>query len=485
MVKGDVFLQAWFTSVLFNVSKMYKFRIDRKGSMLYGTFFIPSFTCEFNPYKALAGKIRDFVNADYAYRANTAISLNSATSLATLQSNSIDYIFTDPPFGSNIMYSELSSIWEGWLNVKTNNKTEAVISSVQNKRIMDYNDLVHSSLKEYFRVLKPGKWMTVEFSNTSAAVWNGIQNAIQSVGFVIVNVAALDKKQGSFKAVTTTTAVKQDLVITCYKPSERLVKKMEEATDKRMEATDFIEELLQHLPIHIEREQKTTAVVERSPKILYDRLISYYVQHGWAIPMDASEFQQMLRNSFIERDGMFFTASQALQYEEQRAKTTEFVSLALIVSSEAEGIAWLNRELGQKPQTYQELQPEWMKAMVTPKKGDRLPELMEILEENFIKDDDDRWRKPDAERAADLEIMRQKKMAREFALYAEQASKPKAKRMKDCRLEVLRYGFKDCYKRKDYATIISVGDHIQESLLLEDEFLLQYYDNAAERSGME
>lgn len=51
-------------------------------------------------------------------------------------------------------------------------------------------------------------------------------------------------------------------------------------------------------------------------------------------------------------------------------------------------------------------------------------------------------------------------------------------------VEVLRYGFKDCYKRKDYATIVCVGDHIQESLLLEDELLLQYYDNAVERSGM-
>ena len=61
--------------------------------------------------------------------------------------------------------------------------------------------------------------MTVEFSNTSAAIWNGIQTALQRAGFVIANVSALDKKQGSFKAVTTTTAVKQDLIISCYKPS--------------------------------------------------------------------------------------------------------------------------------------------------------------------------------------------------------------------------------------------------------------------------
>ena len=55
--------------------------------------------------------------------------------------------------------------------------------------------------------------MTVEFSNTSASIWNTIQTAIQNSGFIIANVTGLDKKQGSFKAVNTLTAVKQDLVI--------------------------------------------------------------------------------------------------------------------------------------------------------------------------------------------------------------------------------------------------------------------------------
>ena len=323
--------------------------------------------------------------------------------------------------------------------------------------------------------------MTVEFSNTSAAVWNGIQNAIQNAGFIIVNVAALDKKQGSFKAVTTTTAVKQDLVITCYKPSEELSEKLNQDSDKRILAADFVEELLQHLPVHIEKNQSTTAVVERSPKILYDRLISYYVQKGWPIPMDAGEFQDMLRNTFIERDGMFFTASQALEYEEKRKETKGVIQMSFLISNEEEGIIWLKDKLKEAPKTYQEIQPDWMTSMTAPKKGDRLPELLDILEENFIKDEDGYWRKPDAEKAADLEALRLKRMAKEFALYLEQARKPKAKRMKDCRLEVLRYGFKDCYKRKDYEAIIAVGDHIQESLLLEDEILLQYYDSAAER----
>lgn len=455
------------------------------GGNLKGTLYVPDVPVETSILEQIGDKFAGMCRAEEiisGHRTNIQY-VGSADNL-TLSDNSIDYIFTDPPFGANINYSELNSLPEPWLRVVTNNGHEAIENTAQGKTKETYRSTMARCFAEYYRVLKPGRWMTVEFSNTSAAVWNGIQTAMQSAGFIIVNVAALDKKQGSFNAVTTTTAVKQDLVITCYKPSERLVERLARADDKRMEATDFVEELLLHLPVHVERQQKTTAVVERSPKILYDRLISYYVQHGWPIPMDAGDFQQMLRATFIERDGMFFTASQALQYEERRARTTQFVPMALLVTSEAEGIAWLTRRLEERPQTYQELQPEWMKAMSTPKKGDRLPELMEILEDNFIRDADDCWRKPDAERQADLDAMRQKKMMKEFALYAEQAAKPRAKRMKDCRLEVLRHGFKDCYRRKDYQTIVCVGDHIQEQLLLEDEVLLQYYDNAAERLGM-
>lgn len=480
LIGDDIFLLACFTSILIKNSHLIKFEPQRKAGNVNGTLYIPSLSFEISSMDVLRRKIEAYSKTNYLTRGESVISINSATKLSNLSSNSIDYIFTDPPFGANIMYSELSSIWEGWLKVMTDNKEEAIINKTQGKSLFEYQVLMNRSLQEYYRVLKPGKWLTMEFSNTSASVWNSIQNALQGVGFVVVNVAGLDKKQGSFKAVTTTTAVKQDLVITCYKPSDELILKFDSSIDKASNSMDFIEELLVHLPVHQERDNSTTAVIERSPKILYDRLISYYVQHGYAIPMDAQEFQKELRSRFIERDGMFFTASQALEYEEEKSKTGGMVPMALFVGSEAEGIEWLKREL-EVAQTYAELQPEWMKAMTPTKKGDSLPELMVILEENFIKEQDGKWRKPDAEKAADLEIVRNRKLMKEFNMYLEQAQKPKTKRMKDTRLEVLRYGFKECYKQKDYQSILTVGDHILESLLQEDEVLLQYYDIASSR----
>ena len=447
---------------------------------LPNALFVPSIFAERNVFELFESKLNDIIKMSPSELSTNVTQIHSATQLQTIKNNTIDYIFTDPPFGANLMYSELNIIHEAWLNLFTNSQKEAIENSLQKKGISEYTQLMTESFKEFYRILKHGKWMTVEFSNTSAAVWNAIQIAISNAGFNIAIVRGLDKQQGSFNSQTTTTAVKQDLVITCYKPTYKLIEKFELSLDKSINAMDFIEELLVHLPVHLSKGESTTTVIERSPKILYDRLISYYVQHGYAIPMDAQEFQKQLRERFIERDGMFFTASQAIEYERKKEKCSGFVPMALFISSEAEGIEWLKREL-QNPQTYSDLQPEWMKNMLPPKKGDVLPELMSILEENFIKDEDGNWRNPDPEKAADLEIIRNRRMMKEFNMYLEQAQKPKAKRMKDTRLEVLRYGFKECYKQKDYQAIVTVGDHILESLLQEDEVLLQYYDIASSR----
>lgn len=475
------YLLAWFTlcQSRLHIMNRYSAKHHRHVGPLANTLYVSGTPAEISPFYFIKSKISDN-NLVIRASQNVINQVCSADNIA-VKNNSIDYIFTDPPFGGNIMYSELNYIYESWLKLFTNNKEEAITNSTQGKGIFQYQAIMTKCFAEYYRILRPGKWMTVEFSNTSASVWNAIQHAIQQAGFIIVNVSDLNKGRGGLHGIVTVTAVNQDLAITCFKPSDKLLSRIKVNSGSQQSAQDFIEELLIHLPVHIEKDNSTTAIVERSAKILYDRLIIYYIQHGYAIPMDAREFQQMLHDSFIERDGMFFTASQAVEYEEKRAHTTEFVPMALFISSEAEGIEWLKRHLSKKPQTYQELQPEWMKDMAAPKKGDIIPELRDILEENFIEESDGTWRNPDAEKAADLEIIRNRRMMKEFTTYVEQATKPKSKRMKDCRLAVLQYGFKECYRQKRFADIVAVGDHIPESLLTEDEVLLQYYDIALTR----
>ena len=461
-------------------SKLVRYNQGKRGNgNLAGTLYVPSLIAESNVLNLFKGKLDDFVKAYKLLYGNNSVSINSATQIP-MADNSVDYIFTDPPFGSNIMYSELNYIQESWLKVKTNNEEEAIENEAQHKGLNEYGGIMQRCFKEYFRVLKPERWMTVEFSNTSASVWNSIQNALIQSGFIVANVSALDKQQGSYKAVTTTIAVKQDLVITCYKPSKELTDKLAITNSQKDSVWDFITEHLAHLPVHIERGNATTSVVERSPKILYDRLISYYVQHGYQIPMDAQEFQAGLREHFIERDGMYFTAPQAAEYEEKRKHTSEFVPMGLIVSDEANGIEWLKMLL-KEPKTYQEISPEWMQAVNGLKKGDVLPELKDILEENFIEDETGHWHVPDLEKQIDLEKLKHKSLMKEFNLYKEMAQKPRA-RIKEVRVEALREGFRQCFKDKDFSTILLVGDKIPQNILTEDEQLLQYYDIAQMRA---
>jgi hypothetical protein len=335
------------------------------------------------------------------------------------------------------------------------------------------------SFKEMYRVLKPGKWMTVEFSNTSAAVWNSIQTAITSSGFVIANVAGFDKKQGTFKSNNSPTAVKQDLVISCYKPTDEFQNLF--AKDSTGVALwDFIEQHLNHLPIHLLQEGSTIAIIERSPKIIFDRLIAFYVQKGLPVPIDAGDFQKGLRERFIERDGMFFTNEQVQEYDKKKAENPEFIQLSILVSSEQDGVLWLKNILTEKLLAYQDIQPLWMQALAGVRKGDVIPELADILEENFLKDALGKWYVPNPEKEADLEKMRNKRLLKEFERYKTETAKPKGK-IKEVRVEALRAGFKQLYQDKEFKTIVQIGDRIPNNLLMEDEVLLQFYDIASSR----
>jgi hypothetical protein len=107
------------------------------------------------------------------------ISTNSLTQ-TTLNDESIDYIFTDPPFGANLNYSELSFMWESWLKVVTANNQEAIMNPEQNKGLVEYQQLMTDCFIECYRVLKPNRWMTVEFHNSKNSVWNAIQQYYKS-----------------------------------------------------------------------------------------------------------------------------------------------------------------------------------------------------------------------------------------------------------------------------------------------------------------
>ncbi len=476
--------QLWLlTSIIEGSSKMNRERPFGLPSKLSGTLYISSMVREINVINFALRKVNRYLDSLYEKEiGNALIAVNSASNIF-IRENSIDYIFTDPPFGANIMYSELNLLHESWLRVMTNNHEEAIENRTQQKGLLDYQNIMQKCFAEYYRVLKPGKWITIEFSNTAASVWNGIQLALNRVGFVIANVSSLDKKQGSFNAVTTPTAVKQDLVISCYKPSETFTKQFM-IQDSRANTWSFVSEHLEHLPIPAVKDAKTTSVIERSPKVLYDRLITYFFMRGLPVPLDAADFQEGLRNRYIQEDGMIFTSAQLNQYHElkKRHNITDQPSLFVdIIENENDAIQWIKEKLEAGPLKYQDIQPDYRKAYTINRKGEVEVELKDVLEENFIQEADGSWRIPDMNEQKDRDALRTKALLKIWEDYCSQVESGKVKKLKDVRLEAVKAGFKDCYQKKDFKRIVTIGDKIPENLLTEDETLLNYYDIASSK----
>jgi hypothetical protein len=374
--------------------------------------------------------------------------------------------------------------------------------------------------------------MTVVFHNSKNLVWTAIQEAIGNAGFVVADVRTLDRKQGSFKQVTAAGAVKQDLVISAYKPNGGLEErfKLEAGTEEGV--WDFVHTHLKQLPVFVSKDGQAEVIAERQNYLLFDRMVAFHVQRGVTVPLSAAEFYAGLAQRFPERDSMYFLPEQVAEYDKKRMTVREVLQLQLFVKDEASAIQWLRQQLLRKPQTAGELKPQFMQEIGGWQKTEKLLELDELLEQNFLCYDGkglippqivswlkqseemrkaiqdalasgtateqngalafsalspqssllitrakDRWYVPDPNKAGDLEKLRERSLLKEFEEYRASSQK----RLKVFRLEAVRAGFKKAWQERDYATIITVARKIPENVLQEDPKLLMWYDQAVTR----
>lgn len=453
-------------------------KINLAGQMP-NVLFVPSAVAEREIIDLIRGKLKD-ITAVFNLKKTSMpmISVGDAGNL-TIPKNSIDYIFVDPPFGNNINYSELNFFWEAWLKVRTNIGPEAIINHTQKKALFEYQDMMEKCLAEFYRILKPNRWITIEFHNSQNAVWNAINEAIQRAGFIIADIRVLDKQQGTFKQMTTSSAVKQDLVISAYKPKEGFVKEFHSRAGEPEMAWAFVRQHLQNVPITADgnHDGKLDIIAERQNYLLFDRMVAWHIMNGIPVPMDAHTFYDGLRQRFLERDGMFFLPDQVTEYDDKRAHMElDVQQMSFLVTDEKNAIAWLNYILAQGPKTYQEIQPLYLQELHQSKQ-EKMPELLDMLRENFVQDEKGAWYIPDLNNAADLAKVRRKALLKEFY----DSCVPGKGKLKVFRMEAIRAGFDECWKQRDFATIVSVGERLPEAALQEDQTLLMYYDNACSR----
>lgn len=244
-----------------------------------GVLYISSLPVEKNIFEGLRRKVKTFVDALKLLEGSDSkvMFYNRSSINTTIQSQSIDYVFTDPPFGDYIPYSEINQLNEAWLGVKTNPDDEVIISDSQNKSIDSYQNLMSAVFSEVSRCLKPNGLCTVVFHSAKSAIWRAIINSYQDNNLVVEKTGVLDKVQASFKQVNSNITVKGDPLILLSKNSRnRIVKKVKRSDREIAEA--------------IKTKYKDEIKSKKKSEKMFSEYIAICIEEGVVISLDANYF---------------------------------------------------------------------------------------------------------------------------------------------------------------------------------------------------
>ncbi|MGP0070197.1 MAG: DNA methyltransferase [Isosphaeraceae bacterium] len=277
------------TGMILNVTRMCK---DRgKLGISNGTYYLPQVFRELVVFNSLDYKFSNnlysaFDEISEVKSQDVCISTQSATNLPLIPPNSIDYIFTDPPYAENVQYGELNFIWEAWLDFDTTwHNEEIIVNEVRGKSVADWEALMKRAMTECFRVLKPGRWLSLCYHDTSEGTWALVQDIMAEVGFIVDKAGTtlfIDTGQKSYNQLTADKTTKRDLVLNFRKP-----KVGEYVITRTADGRTFAE-----LGSQVIRNFLTAHPGATKDRI-YDELVSRLVRTG---KMEAHDFNALLRS---------------------------------------------------------------------------------------------------------------------------------------------------------------------------------------------
>lgn len=181
-----------------------KLELGDERDLFYQSYFYP-----------LQRVIKDFSGAMISQRENVEkqdsllqktngekIFQADATDLKEIESQSIDFIYTDPPYGAKIPYLDLSTMWNVWLDLPVDSslkEKECIEKGSLEKSREEYHALMIASLKEMYRVLKWNRWLAFVFQHQDPQLWQILVEEAQKIGFEYVGSVRQDNGQTTFK----------------------------------------------------------------------------------------------------------------------------------------------------------------------------------------------------------------------------------------------------------------------------------------------
>jgi hypothetical protein len=208
---------------------------------------------------------------------STVVVHNGTSESMPLKPHSVDYVFTDPPFGAYIPYAELNQINEHWLGKTTDRAREVIVSPSQSKGVLEYGAMMASVFTDIARVLKAEGLATVVFHSAHSEVWRALAQAYATAGFTVEATSVLDKIQASFKQVVSTVSVKGDPLLLLSKRSHY------RAGGKT--SSEIAAEVI--------RDAGNGSLSD--PQLLYSQFVGKCLQLGRDVEMDAKAFYALAR----------------------------------------------------------------------------------------------------------------------------------------------------------------------------------------------
>ncbi len=381
------------TSIVLKASKMMAHNNDGIGRIQKGTYYLPQIEHDINVWMFMEDTLTDFKAAYQQIQIKTPnliVSTDNACKL-DLPANSLDYIFTDPPYAGNVQYGELNFIWEAWLNFDTSwLKHEIVVNESRGISDEDWASLMYKAMQECFRVIKPGRWVSLCYHDTSEGTWQFMQDLMTEIGYIpeqtekTVFIETATKTTNQYFAEKVT---KRDLVINFRKPREGEIAAKILLTGEEDPAT-FGEKARLILSEALDRHPGTSA--DR----LYDELVSRMVRKG---EFQRHNFDELLRTVAEENSGRWYLLDTVDKLDETESKKENAAAEQL----EAFIKKYLKKHQGEAGVHYSNLFEEYLPIGDKPR---RL--LQDWLPEYFYKTEEGTWRLPvnEDERQAKLNL---------------------------------------------------------------------------------
>ncbi len=217
------FLKFSLNASLLGLSRMVR---ASNTATMPGTYYMPQVSKEVNVWDSFENKtevaLKGLAEINFDLSPSVIISTQSACRMQEIPANTIDYIFTDPPYSHTIQYGELNYVWEAWQMADTSwHSEEVIVNDVRQMSESDWSASMLLAMSECYRILKPGRWLSMCYHDTSEGTWELVQDIMAEAGFIIDKTDSalfIDTEQKSYNQQTADKSTKRDLVMNFHKP---------------------------------------------------------------------------------------------------------------------------------------------------------------------------------------------------------------------------------------------------------------------------